>query len=32
MFITDPQPDEYQLYLALKKAREERQANAASAE
>jgi hypothetical protein len=32
MFITDPQPDEYQLYLALKKAREEREADAASAE
>lgn len=31
MFITDPQPDEYQLYLALKKAREEREADAASA-
>lgn len=24
MFITDPQPDEYQIYLALKKAREEK--------
>jgi len=31
MFITDPQPDEYQLYLAIKKAREEREAETAQA-
>lgn len=30
MFITDPQPNEYQLYLALKKAREERELDAPS--
>lgn len=31
LLVTDPQPDEYQLYLALKKAREEREADSAAA-
>lgn len=31
MFVTDPQPSEYQLYLEAKRAREEREAEAAAA-
>jgi hypothetical protein len=30
MFVTDPQPTEYQLYLEAKKAREDKEADAAA--